>query len=48
LILEGVATLHELETWYSLDDIADANDALDVWHTARAAAEKAAAEKARR
>lgn len=40
-MLEGIATLQELETWYSIDDVADRNDALD----ARAAAAKRLQEK---
>jgi hypothetical protein len=34
-MLEGIATLHELETWYSIDDIADRNDALDALDEAK-------------
>jgi hypothetical protein len=30
LILEGVTTLRELETYYSIDDMQDRNDALDA------------------
>jgi len=29
-----VATLHELETWYSIDDILDRNEALDFKYEA--------------
>jgi len=35
LILEGVATLHEIETHYNIVDIADANHMLDAYHEAR-------------
>ncbi len=38
LIIEKVATLSELESWYSINDVADRNEALDAW----AEAEKAA------
>lgn len=38
-MIERMATLHELETWYSINDVADRNDALDAWHEARAEAE---------
>ncbi len=38
LVLEGVARLEELESWYSLDDAADANEALDAWREAQARA----------
>jgi hypothetical protein len=34
LIIEGVATLRELEEWYSIDDVADRNEALDAWKEA--------------
>lgn len=37
---ERVATLEELETWYSIDDVADMNDALDALQEARRRAEK--------
>jgi len=30
LILAKVATLQEIETWYSVKDVLDANTALDV------------------
>jgi hypothetical protein len=30
LILAGVATRREIEEWWSIDDVADANDALDA------------------
>ena len=30
LVLEGVATLQELEEYYDINDICDANEALDV------------------
>lgn len=28
--MEGIATLHEVNTHWSLDDLADANEALDL------------------
>jgi hypothetical protein len=31
---EGKATKEALETTWSIDDIADANDVLDAWHEA--------------
>lgn len=30
LVLDGVATLHEIETHWSIADVLDANEALDV------------------
>lgn len=30
IVLDGVATLQEIETWWSIDDLADAHEALDV------------------
>lgn len=39
-MLEGIASLQELETYYSIDDLADRNDALDALADARAAAER--------
>lgn len=30
LVLDGVATLHEIETHWSITDVLDANEALDV------------------
>lgn len=40
LVLEGKATRHEIQTHWSIDDLADANDALDAWYEAKARAEK--------
>jgi hypothetical protein len=40
-VVERIASLEELERHYSIDDVADANDALDAMAEARAAAEKA-------
>lgn len=34
-MIERIATLQELETWYSIDDVADRNEALDAWHEAQ-------------
>ena len=28
--MANIATLHEIETYWSIDDLADANEALDV------------------
>lgn len=33
-MIKGIATLQELETWYSLDDVFDRNDALDAYELA--------------
>jgi len=33
-LLERIATLQELETWYSLCDVMDRNEALDAWQEA--------------
>lgn len=44
LILAGVATRQEIQEWYSIDDLLDANEALD----AKLQAEKQQAEKARK
>jgi hypothetical protein len=38
--VEQIATLSEIETHWSIDDIADANEVLDAWHAARARAAK--------
>lgn len=35
LILERVATLEELDRHWSIDDVADANEALDAWKDAQ-------------
>lgn len=40
LVLEGVATLHELETHWSIDDLVSANAALDAKAEAETAANK--------
>jgi hypothetical protein len=42
LILERLATLQEIETWYSLDDVMDANFALDTQVAAQKKAEEGA------
>jgi len=42
VVLEGAATLHELETTWSLDDVYRANAALDFRAEAEAAAIRAA------
>jgi hypothetical protein len=38
--VEGAASLEEVERHWSLEDVADANDALDAWQEAKAAAHK--------
>ncbi len=43
-MIKGIASLQELETWYSLDDVFDRNDALDAVEKA----ESEAYERARR
>jgi hypothetical protein len=43
-VIERVATLHDLESTWSIDDIADANEALDAWHEAENA-QRAASSK---
>jgi ABC-type uncharacterized transport system substrate-binding protein len=49
LVLDGVATLEEIETHYSLDDVMSANLMLDLKHEAeRLAREKAEAEQKRK
>jgi hypothetical protein len=40
LIVEGVATLQEVETWYSFDDVLNRCAALDSVSRARAEAQK--------
>lgn len=46
LILKKVVTLTELETSWSIDDLADATDALDSWERAeREANQKAMTKK---
>lgn len=40
LIVEHTATLQEVETHYSLDDVTTANEALDLWYEAKAQASK--------
>ena len=37
LVVERVATLQEIETAWSIDDLMDANDFLDAWIEAGAA-----------
>lgn len=32
-----MATLQDLETWWSIDDVQKANEVLDAWHAAEAA-----------
>jgi hypothetical protein len=40
-VIERVASLHEIEAYWSIDDLADAHEALDIRHEAQArAAEK--------
>lgn len=45
LILNHVATLQELETWYSINDVADRNLSMDALEEAKAEAEKGARHK---
>lgn len=40
LILEGKATRREIQEWWSIDDLADANDALDAWQEAERKAQR--------
>jgi hypothetical protein len=40
-VLEHVATLQEIEVHYSIDDVADMNEAQDAKHEAEAAAREA-------
>lgn len=40
LVVKQVATLQELETWWSIDDLRDANEALDAMADAEAEASK--------
>lgn len=37
LLIERIASLEELEQWYSIGDVADRNEALDAWHEAEEA-----------
>lgn len=47
-MLEGKATLQEIEAHYTLDDLLQMNEALDAWQEAKATADKQAAEKKKR
>lgn len=47
LILEKVTTLQEVESWYSVDDVDMANDALDLKHKWEAEARQRAEAKAK-
>lgn len=38
--MERLTTKDALETTWSIDDVADANETLDAWHEAEAAANK--------
>jgi hypothetical protein len=40
LVVKRVASLQELETWWSIDDVRDANEALDAMAEAEAIASK--------
>jgi hypothetical protein len=44
-VLEQKATLQELESWWSIDDVADGNEALDAWHEAQAELQRRLAKK---
>jgi hypothetical protein len=48
LIVSGKATLQEIETHYSLTDVLDANEALDLQGEADRLAHEAAMSKGRR
>jgi hypothetical protein len=41
LVIEHAATLVELDTHYSIEDVASVNEALDAWAEAQASAQKA-------
>lgn len=45
LVEAKVATLRDLETWWSVDDVFDANDVLDAVAEARAEAQRQADKK---
>jgi hypothetical protein len=40
-VVERIATLHEIETFWSIDDLADAHEALDIRNEAEVKAAKA-------
>jgi hypothetical protein len=44
-VIERVATLQEVQTWYSLEDVAQMNEALDAWAEARRRLELAQQQK---
>lgn len=46
-MLAGLGSLQEIETHWSIDDLADANEALDLKEEAEAYANKVAAAKAK-
>lgn len=45
LVMKKVVTLTELQTSWSIDDMADATDALESWERAEAEATKKASRK---
>lgn len=45
--MENVARLPELDSHWSIDDVADANEALDAWHEAEAEAAQDARRRAK-
>jgi hypothetical protein len=46
-VVERVATLEEIERHWSIDDLADGNDALTAYQRAMAEAQETAAKKGR-
>jgi hypothetical protein len=48
LVEKGKATLQELETWWSIDDVADMNDLIDAMAEAEAKVRKAEEAKRRK
>jgi len=48
VIHEGHASRREIQEWWSIDDLADANDAIDAWQEAEAQQRRREAEKGHR
>jgi hypothetical protein len=44
-VIERIATLQEIEIFWSLDDVMDANEALDAWQEAEALANQRASKR---
>jgi hypothetical protein len=40
-VIEGVATLQEVETWYTIDDVEDMIECLEAYQAAKAESEQA-------